>query len=117
MGGQEATIIRAAAERGHPIPSTIANAPELWSINLPIWNAFWQLSRSRPLVSTGMGVTLGRLPYLDKSMYAKDHDFADTPDELDDFLYLIDGLDAEYLKLNAPRQSTPTRRGRTNPDT
>lgn len=63
-----------------------------------------------------MGVTLGRLPYLDKSQFAKDHDFADTPDDLDDFLYLIDAMDAEYVKLNTPKQSTSTRRGRTNPE-
>lgn len=56
-----------------------------------------------------MGVTPGRLPYIDKSMYAKDHDFADTPDELDDFLALIDALDSEYVKLNAPKTKAPAR--------
>lgn len=48
-------------------------------------------------------------------MFAKDHDFADTPDDLDDFLALIDAMEGEYLTLNAPKQA-PTRRGRTNPD-
>jgi hypothetical protein len=63
-----------------------------------------------------MGVTIGALPYLDKSQFARDHDFADSPDDLDDFLALIDAMDAEYTKLNAPKKSTPTRRGRTNPE-
>jgi hypothetical protein len=88
----------------------------LWTINIPYWNAFWQLNRSRPLVSSGVGITLGKLPYVDKSLYAKDHDFADTPDDLDDFLALIDAMEGEYLKLNAPKQSTSTRRGRNNPE-
>lgn len=104
MGGREETIIRAAAERGEPIPKEIQNRPEVWSVCEPYWNAFWALSGSRPIVSTGMGATFGHLTYVDKSAYAKDHGYADSEDELDDFLAIIDAMDGEYIKLNAPKK-------------
>lgn len=110
MGGREDGILRASQERGDPIPREIANRPELWSVCEPFWDAFWELNKSRPTVSTGMGATLGSLTYTDKSNYAKDHGFSESPDDLDDFLELIGVLDAEYLKLNAPRTSTRSRR-------
>jgi hypothetical protein len=109
MGGQEQKIIRAAAERREPIPSTIQNRPELFGICEPYWNAFWCLNRSRPIVAAGFGATLGRLTYLDKSRYAHDHELAETIEDLDTFVYLIDEMDAVYLELNTPKKPTGKR--------
>lgn len=109
MGGREQNILRASQERGDPVPSEIANRPELWPICEPIWEAFWTLAQSRPIVSMGMGATHGHLTYESKSAYAKDHGFADSTDDLDDFLHAISAMDSEWLKLNAPRKSSKTK--------
>lgn len=110
MGGREKTIIRAAAERGEPIPESIANRPELWSISQPFWNAFWLLNRSRPIVSTGIGATMGKISYADAASYAKDHEQALTMEDLDTFVYLICEMDDKFLELNAPKKPATNRR-------
>lgn len=103
MGGREVNVLRASRERGDPIPMEIQNRPWVWALLEPYWDAFWALSRSRQMVSTGMGATPMHLTYTDKSGYAKDHGMAETVEDLDDFLYLLDAMDDEWLKLNTPK--------------
>ncbi len=72
----------------------------MWQANWPYWNGFLYLTRRRPLYVGLGGVIPGALQYTELVAYARDHGFT-HPDDLDEFIQLVDALDIEYLKLQA----------------
>lgn len=71
----------------------------LWPINLPWAIAFQTLSRGR-----GIGVN-GALPltYREIAEYAKDHGFADTLTDLDEFVMIMQSMDDALLEHLKPK--------------
>lgn len=81
---------------GLPLPTKIANAPELQMGLELYYDAFWELDTCRPAV-----FGLGRIPWLAVREYSVAFEF-DT--EQSDWLYhLIRVLDGVYLKHHAPK--------------
>lgn len=68
-----------------------------------MWNCFWTLAASRPLIPTGMGITHGRLAYESISRWAHDHGHAADMDELDEFVVLVQKMDTRWLELNVKK--------------
>lgn len=99
-------MIAAAIERGEAIPKALLDRPEVWPINRAPWDCFWTLANSRPLVSTGMGALHGRLAYTEISRWAYDHGEAWSQEALDDFVWLVQQMDGEWLKLNQIKLKT-----------
>lgn len=91
QGPVEKTIIAQCEREKRPLPSKIANAPELLLGLDFVYTAFMELSTCR---SVGMGE--GPIPWTairDYTEYAQIDDF----EQLEDFFYLIREMDSAYL--------------------
>lgn len=98
IGASEQTIIRQALQAGQPIPSRIANAPNLIQ-GLEIYlQAFFDLDSER---SHAMGPT--SIPWTSISEYAKAFEFDETQTE--DLFFFIKKLDGENLKRIEKKQN------------
>lgn len=83
---------------GMPVPDRIANAPEL-DVGLGLYyNAFLDLTSSRP---SGMG--LGAISYLMMAEYCVALDF--DAEQRDDLLWILPRLDAKYLGWSRNKSS------------
>jgi hypothetical protein len=100
-------IIKAARERGEPIPQHILNRPEPWHIARPYWNCLETLGRSRQLVSTGMSVQYMPLAWTEIAAWAEKHEHATTVEDLDDFVEIVQRADGEWLKVNQIKKKSP----------
>lgn len=62
------------------------------------WTAFWELSNSRPV-----GWGFGPIPWTVVTDYATAYDL--TPDEANDFIYLVRRMDEAWMDWQAKKQS------------
>lgn len=76
--------------------SGAGEAPEIETGLLFVWSAFWELSTERQI---GMG--LGPIPHSAIQSFARDHQV--VGDHLDSLKVIIRAVDAEYLRLLAPK--------------
>ena len=77
-----------------PLPDAIANRPTLNDGLFFYWQAFADLSSDRSL-----GMAEGPIPWSAMDRYGYRHDI--WGDEFDRLVYIIRGLDSEYLKIRA----------------
>lgn len=95
-GKTEEAQIEAALMLGREIPQHIANAPELFLGLELYYDAFWDLSSSRP---SGFGP--GQIPYREIWEYATLRGFSE--EQRDDLLFFIPRMDEEFLKYHQSR--------------
>ncbi len=79
-----------------PLPDKIANKPTLNEGLFFYWQAFADLSTDRSL-----GMAEGPIPWSAIDRYGYRHDI--WSDEFDRLVYIIRGLDSEYLKIRASK--------------
>jgi len=100
MGEKEGLILQQALRFGNKIPDRIANAPTLEPSLVFYYEAWQELSTDRQF---GMGV--GPIPFTSVLQYGNHYEIED----LDDFLFFIRSLDAEYIKYaNKDNAKKPT---------
>jgi hypothetical protein len=81
------------------VPERIANAPELLPWLEDIYEAFWELSTCR---------SDGVIPWTAINQYATVHGYAETPDGLRWFTWLIRALDKVYIEHKAKKRGPGT---------
>lgn len=99
----------ALLEQGMEVPEDLEPPPEIWPVAQPYADAFDALSRSR-----GQGMS-GVLPleYTEITAYARDHGFAETDTERDEFVELIQAQDIAFR--TAAREQNPQNTPSTPP--
>jgi len=91
MGPHEQTIAKQAVRAGQPIPSRIANAPEL-HIGLELFiNAFFDLDTERQA-----GFSIGPIPWSKIKEYSEAYRFDE--DLTEDLFYFVKALDNAHMK-------------------
>lgn len=91
MGEHEQTIAKQAIRAGQPIPTRIANAPEL-HIGLELFiNAFFDLDTERQA-----GLSIGPIPWSKIREYATAFEF--DQELTDDLFYFVKQLDNANMK-------------------
>lgn len=75
------------------VPDGYTGEPEIDQSLDWVWNAFWCLDSCRSI-----GMAAGRIPWTAVSQYAREQAELTDPDDIDDFWFLIDVMDREYLK-------------------
>ena len=101
----EQAIIRQCMREGLPLPNRIANAPEL-QLGLELYyDAFWELSTSRP---SGFGV--GPIPWLAVCEYARAYDFDEEQSVW--LQQLVRVMDKTYLEHHASKEDSNKGKGK-----
>lgn len=96
MGEHEQSLAKQAIRAGQPIPSRIADAPEL-HIGLELFiNAFLDLDTERQA-----GYSVGPIPWSKIKEYCEAHSF--DAELSDDMFYFIKALDNSHLKRLAAK--------------
>lgn len=91
-------IAAALLEQGAEVPAELLAPVDVWPCAQPYADAFDALSRSRGHSMSGVLP----LAYTEITAYARDHGFADTEVECDEFVELIYAQDVAYrLMLQA----------------
>jgi hypothetical protein len=97
QGPHERAIARQSYQSGQPLPSKIANAPQLF-LGLALYiEAFFDLDSER---SHGMGLT--PIPWTSIASYAIAHELDE--EQTHSLFYHIKRLDTEHLKYLAAKQ-------------
>lgn len=91
MGPHEQTIVKQAIRAGQPIPTRIANAPEL-HVGLELFlNAFFDLDTERQA-----GFSIGPIPWSKIKEYAVAYGFDN--DLTEELFYFVKALDNAHMK-------------------
>jgi hypothetical protein len=92
--GELQRVAAAAEEMGETVPEV--EDSYVYDFNMPYWNGFHTLSRSR---GQSGGVTSLPLPlvYTEIAEYCRDHFLASTPDHLDESVEIFQAMDRVYL--------------------
>jgi hypothetical protein len=99
-------IAAALAEQGVEVPEDLL-PPDVWAIAEPYRAAFGVLSAAR-----GQGMNgLEAIVYSEIVAYAERNGYAQSIDELEEFVMLIQEQDREFLKATAPKTATAGARG------
>jgi hypothetical protein len=97
-------IADALAEQGLDVPPDLHPA-EVWPVSAPYQDAFRVLSASRRQGFSGWEA----LAYSEVVAYAREHGYAESIDELDEFVALIHAQDNAFLEESA-KQAKARRR-------
>lgn len=101
QGPTESKILENCYRFNQPIPEKIRNAPTLWLGLELYYTGFFMLTASRPV---GMGV--GAISWSVISDYCLVNEI--EGEQRDDFIFLINAMDAEYLKHVTKNKGKPT---------
>ena len=99
------TIIKQVRSLGLPLPDKIANAPRLLLGLDFYYNAFLKLSSCRSI-----GMSEGRIPWTAIKEYGYHHGLDD--DDVERLVYLVNAMDAEYLKYRAKESKAETEKSK-----
>ena len=99
-------MVAAAIERGDPLPEGLADETDLWDDLLPYWNAYSMLGAGRTWSGSAGGIIPNGLLYTEMVAYARDHDMAETLEDLDEFLTVMRAMDVVFMEHRAEKLKT-----------
>lgn len=97
-------IAEALAEQGAEIPADLLPV-DVWPVAAPYREAFRVLSASRGRSVGPGGIVHQALEYSEIVEYAERNGFADTMEELEEFVTLVQSQDGAYLTHVAKQQA------------